>query len=293
MKLLDEVHSEDGSIKSLWEIRPGISVESVQFTLAGRRHVCISSQAGCNLACLFCETGKQKNMLDLSAEDIVAQVRNSITRDGGSMAPASAPFYVAQFAGMGEPLRNTAAVGQAARDLFDQGLATEVTLTTAGVVSALPELAAIPLTRLNVSLHASTDAVRDRLVPINRKYPIAQLMAGVHQYRETCGVPVTFNYLMFDGVNDSDGDAERLAGLLLHGGHRYPLRLKMWNPIAGTGLTPSPRARVDRFRQLLGAEGFEVLLCESMGSDVGAGCGQLRSLDRQLVRRKSVPLAVI
>lgn len=285
MKLAQEFKSLDGSVKSLWEVSGGVSVESVRFRLGQRSHICISCQAGCNLACRFCETGRQKNLHDLDPEQIVAQVAATL--------PPGAHYDVVQFAGMGEPLLNLEAVRLAIGLLRARRLTREVTLTTAGIVPSIASLAALALDRLNISLHAADDQTRSRILPINRKYPISRLMEAVAQLQDACGIPVTYNYLLFDGVNDRDADLERLVALLANGGRQGSIRLKAWNPIENTGLLPSPRSRFEYFEAGLRQAGHDVTLCESMGSDVGGGCGQLRSLQRALVQRKPLAPAAI
>jgi 23S rRNA (adenine2503-C2)-methyltransferase len=285
MELVSNIQSVDGSVKSLWDISPGISVESVRFRLDDHMHICVSSQAGCDLACRFCETGKQKNMHDLSAVEILTQVTGSITEGGDAVGKK---FAVVQFAGMGEPLLNLDAVAQAARLLLEGNYSNEVTITTSGIVPKIKELVYLPLSRLNVSLHATTNETRSKIVPVNRKYPIEQLVQAVEDYQDRSGTPVIFNYLLFDGINDTEQDLERLAQLLKN--DRFSVRLKAWNPIQGSGLLISPRNRFDYFRSALKQQGFDVLLCESMGADVGGGCGQLRSLERQLPPKRIIAM---
>ena len=150
-----------------------------------------------------------------------------------------------------------------------------VTVTTSGVVPRMRDLPAIPISKLSVSLHATTNDVRDLLVPLNKKYPIAEVIAAAADYKRTTGNEVIMNYLLFDGVNDSDEDAERLAGLL--DPSLFTVKFKEWNAIEGTTLRKSPDDRYAYFEQVLADRGFDVTVCLSRGVDVGGGCGQLRS----------------
>ncbi|MBA15322.1 MAG: 23S rRNA (adenine(2503)-C(2))-methyltransferase RlmN [Sphingomonas sp.] len=262
MRHVESRTSTDGSVKLLWELPGGEYVESIRFRYGDGEHGCISSQAGCPVACAFCETGRVRRHRNLSVEQIVDQVRGMGTK-----------LRVVQFAGMGEPLLNPENVAQATRTILAKGLAREVTLTTVGIVPAMEALADLPLARLNVSLHAADDATRQRLIPVGRKYPIREVIAAAVRYRERTGNPVTMNYLLLNGVNDSDADIARLAVLLDPA--IFSIRLKAWNAIPGTDLRASPPERVRQVLDTLQCAGFAASLCESMGADIGGGCGQL------------------
>jgi 23S rRNA (adenine2503-C2)-methyltransferase len=280
MHIVERLASTDGSVKYLWGLDSGHTVESICFRLEGKPITCISSQVGCNVACLFCETGKQPSLANLTPPEIVEQVRRALA-DGG--CGTDGRFDSVIFAGMGEPLHNFDAVAAATRQLLDEGLTQYVTVTTSGIVPRMLELPSLPLHKLSVSLHATTDEVRNRLVPINKRYPIAAVLDAATRYRLATGNEVIVNYLLFDGVNDTDEDADRLAALLDPA--LFTVKFKEWNDVEGTGLRRSPPERLEVFQDRLVTRGFPVTLCTSRGQDVGGGCGQLRS--------KHAPIATI
>lgn len=263
--------SKDGSIKVLWTLDGRRRVESVLYRHLGKAHVCVSTQSGCNVGCPFCETGRHRNLGNLTADEILGQVTMTVDKlpdevDNGAVG-------VVVVAGMGEPLLNFEALRDAAIRLLDDGLTERVTVTTSGVVPKIQRLAEIPISRLTVSVHATTDALRDRLVPLNRKWPLKQMLAAACRYQQESGTPLTANYLLLDGVNDSDEDAERLCELL--DADVFTVKLKQWNLVVGTGLKSSPPLRFAEIAERLRGRGFEVLIDASNGTDIGAGCGQL------------------
>ena len=271
-------HSADGSMKFLWQLPDGKTVESIFFTFpdAGqeRPFVCISSQDGCNVRCAFCATGQQPMQRNLTAEEMVAQVTQSMQHVQAAGGPATA-FHVA-FAGMGEPLLNYAQVTRAATMLRAEHLAEIVSVSTSGIVPRMRELAGIADTsvnRLYLSLHATTDDVRNRLVPTNTKYPLAQVLDAARAYAQQTGTKVTATYLVLAGINDTHEDVQRLQQLLDPAW--FLVQLSVWNRVEGLHFVPSPR--LDLFYETLRQQGYEVFLQRSKGSDIDGGCGQLRA----------------
>lgn len=279
MNLLERVAAEDGSAKSLWGLPDRRrSVESIAFSIEGRPYVCISTQIGCPVGCVFCETGRQQTLGNLSADEIYAQVE----REAVDASGAPRKLHRVVIAGMGEPLLNLDAVAAASRRMLDDALTAEVSITTSGIVPAMAQLDAVPITVLSVSLHATTDAVRNRLIPTNRKYGLDRVIEASVGYRHRTGTQVIMNYLLFDGVNDSDDDAERLVALLDPA--LFSVKLKCWNDIDDTALVASPGERFAYFRDRLVAAGFDTTIDRSAGTEVGGGCGQLRSSERTIRR---------
>jgi 23S rRNA (adenine2503-C2)-methyltransferase len=266
--------SRDGTVK--WRLRAadGAAVEAVLIPHAkGRATVCVSSQAGCALGCRFCATGLLGPGRDLSAAEIVDQAvlaaRETAAR-GGRLANVV-------FMGMGEPLQNLVAVLPAAREMNDPRVlgvaARRIAVSTVGWVPGIAELAAFDLQlRLAVSLHAADDDTRSRLMPINARYPIANLLAACRRYTDTTGRRVFVEYLLLDGVNDGVADAKRLARLLRDG--RFHVNLIEYNATSGP-YRGSPGDRRHAFAATLAAAGIEPSMRRSRGADIAAACGQL------------------
>jgi 23S rRNA (adenine2503-C2)-methyltransferase len=266
--------SQDGSIKFLWQFLDGKTVESIYFIFQGQVYTCISSQIGCNVTCPFCETGKQRTLRNLTVEEIYAQV--ALIRDVVCEVGGPDVLYQTAFAGMGEPLLNFEAVVTAAERLRTTGLTQTVSLSTSGIVPRIYQLAETVATSVNklfLSLHASNDDVRNRLVPTNKKYPIASVLQAAAHFAECSGEKVTATYLLFDGINDSNADLDRLLSLLDPG--IYIIQLSEWNRVTGAEFRPSPR--LDHFQDRLQRAGYDVFIQRSKGQDVEGGCGQLRS----------------
>lgn len=281
IEVIEKKKSSDGSVKYLWQTASSdSSVESICFQLGGEPHICISTQAGCNVGCVFCETGKQRNLGDLTPQEIYAQV--ALTAEDLPDEVPGGRFAKVVVAGMGEPLLNFDNLREAAGRLLADGLAEQVTLTTSGIVPQMRRLASMPIGTLSVSLHATTNEVRTRLIPTNKTYPLEQVVEAARDYRLETGTPVIMNYLLFDGVNDTDADLERLTELVDPA--LFAVKLKSWNDVPEVGLRPSSEDRYAYFRQGLADAGFEASICVSAGSDVGGGCGQLRSVHRTLKR---------
>jgi 23S rRNA (adenine2503-C2)-methyltransferase len=265
--------SSDGTIKYLLRLDDGQRIESVYIPDTPAQTFCVSTQVGCAMACGFCLTGKMGLTRHLTAAEIVGQVR-VLAHD---TALAGKIFNIVLM-GMGEPLHNYDATMQAIRILADdRGLAVHprrVTLSTVGIVPAIEKLAAEPLMpSLAISLHATTDAQRDALVPINRRYPIAELIAAVRRLPARRRGRITFEYVLLAGVNDTPEDAARLAALL--GDMKAKVNLLPLNEAAGIPFKRPSDERVDRFGRLLADRGVVVSVRKSRGRDIRAACGQL------------------
>jgi 23S rRNA (adenine2503-C2)-methyltransferase len=257
------------------DLGDGARVESV--AMLSRRGVtlCLSTQAGCGMACVFCATGTLGLKRNLRAEEIVAQVVLMLERTGWDD-----PGYNLVFMGMGEPLANYAATVKAIRILnASEGLAVgarRITLSTCGLVPQIHRLAkeGMPL-GLAISLHATTDALRDRLVPINRRYPLRELVRGARYYAETTGRRVTLEYVLLAGVNDSRNDAERLAELA----RTLPCKINLipYNPVPQLPWHRPTDEAIQRFADHLFPRYPAVTLRWSQGGEIWAACGQLGS----------------
>lgn len=266
--------SRDGTVK--WRLRAGDGavVEAVLIAHAqGRRTVCVSSQAGCALACRFCATGAMGPGRDLTAAEIVDQALLAAREADAQGARLTNVVYM----GMGEPLQNLDAVlASAAAINAPDGLglsARRIAISTVGWVPGIARLAEHPLPlRLAVSLHAADDETRGGLMPINARYPIASLIAACRRYCDTTGRRVFIEYLLLDGVNDRAADAERLARLLRDG--RFHVNVIEYNPTAGP-YRASPPERREIFLRTLADAGLEASVRRSRGADVAAACGQL------------------
>ena len=283
--------SSDGTIKWMVRVANGNCVETVLIPDRGRNTLCVSSQVGCALDCSFCATGKQGFNGNLGAADIVGQVwlANEELR-----ARDEAVSNVV-FMGMGEPLLNFDAVLRAANVMMDDlafGLSKRrVTISTAGVVPAIHALCDQTDVSLAVSLHAPNDALRDRLVPLNRKYPIADLLAACNRYVRGLGERrvLTMEYTLLSGVNDSPAQARELAELL------RPVRCKInlipFNPFPASGYERPETGRVQNFQKILMDAGLAAMLRTTRGDDIGAACGQLTGRVRDRTRRQARYLA--
>ena len=260
--------SKDGSIKYLWGLADGKTVESIYFTFYNQPYICISSQIGCNVGCSFCETGKQRSERNLSPEEIYGQVAVTIQDLGISY------LYQIAFAGMGEALHNYENVIQGAQLIRDDHLAESISVSSAGYVPKIKMLAGEKVVdQLFISLHATTNEVRNHLVPMNRRYPIPVLLEAAEAFYRAKNKPVTVSYLMLGGINDSDDDLERLVALL--NPEAFIVQLMEWNPVSDIDYIRS--TRVDYFEQELNRCGQPVFISRSKGIDIEGGCGQLRS----------------
>ena len=269
--------------------------ESAEAEAPSRRTLCISSQAGCALDCSFCATGKQGFGGNLSRAEIVGQawrVAQHLARRGDARGITNIVFM-----GMGEPLLNFDPVMDAAEVFMDDlgfGLSKRrVTVSTAGVVPRIYDMTARADLALAVSLHAPNDDLRDTLVPINRKYPLAALLAACRHYLGTVGErrSVTFEYTLIDGVNDDLAEAQALATLL--GDLRCKVNLIPFNPFADDrrGYRRPSSTRMRRFQTTLQDAGVPSLLRTTRGDEIAAACGQLTGAVRDRTRRRSRLLA--
>ncbi|MCA1798533.1 MAG: 23S rRNA (adenine(2503)-C(2))-methyltransferase RlmN [Xanthomonadaceae bacterium] len=288
-EIITEQQSADGTRKWLLRMDAGNAIETVFIPEAGRGTLCISSQVGCALDCAFCSTAQQGFNRNLSAAEIVGQVFLAARELGHRPAEDERAITNVVFMGMGEPLTNFDNVVAAIQVMLDDnafGLSKRrVTLSTAGVVPALKRLAEVCDVALAVSLHAPNDALRDQLVPINKKYPIAELLDACRQYvsRQPHQMHITWEYVMLDGVNDSDAHALELVRLLKD----LPSKINLipFNPFPMTRFKRSPDARIDRFRDLLMAHGYTAITRRTRGDDIDAACGQLAGRVQDRSRR--------
>ena len=261
--------SADGTEKYLWDLGDGEAVESVLIPEGKRRTLCISSQVGCALGCVFCATGRMGFRRNLTAAEIAAQVREVMLLD-----PLLAPTNVV-FMGMGEPLLNWDAVDAALTilnhpDGFGIG-ARHITVSTVGILPGVAQLARRPEQfRLAVSLHAPTPELRHELMPIEKKYRLADVIAALGQFRRR----VTLEYVLIGGRNDALEHADRLAQLARPLGAL--VNLLPLHPGGAPELAPSPRAQMLAFERRLKRHGVEAVLRRSRGLDISAACGQLR-----------------
>jgi len=269
-----EFVSRDGAVRYLLRLEDGRSIEAVYMPEEGRTTLCVSSQVGCAVDCKFCFTALLGLMRNLTPGEIVGQVLAIVK---AQRIPPRARLNVV-FMGMGEPLLNLPAVMKAVGILADPngvGLPVRrITISTAGVVPRFPDLAQETVRpKLAVSLNASTDEQRDALMPLNRKYPLRQLLAACRAYPLRPREHLTFEYVMLDGVNDSDADAARVADLL--SGLRSKVNLIPYNSGPELAYRPSPLKRVVAFQEVLLNRGIPTYIRISRGQDVRAACGQL------------------
>ncbi len=280
--------SADGTRKWLLRLDDGQCIETVFIPEAGRGTLCISSQVGCALDCRFCATARQGFNRNLTTAEIVGQLRLA---KRALEDPYNDPRVITNvvFMGMGEPLANFDHVVTALRVLLDDhayGLSKRrVTVSTSGLVPALDRLGAAVDVALAVSLHAPNDALRDRLVPINRKYPIDELLAACRRFldRKQQRDRITFEYVMIDGVNDRPEHARELARRLQ--GIPAKVNLIPFNPFPGSPYRRSPPQAIDRFRDELYRRGLNTITRRTRGDDIDAACGQLAGRVRDRSRR--------
>jgi 23S rRNA (adenine2503-C2)-methyltransferase len=285
--------SVDGTRKWVLRVHNGNCVEAVLIPDRGRNTLCISSQVGCMLDCAFCSTGKQGFNGNLTAAEMVGQVwlvADALRREGDERGVTNVVMM-----GMGEPLLNFDNAVTAATILMDDfafGISKRrVTLSTAGVVPAIYRLAGVSDVSLAVSLHAPDDALRDVLVPINRKYPIAELLAACRHYVDHLGERrhVTIEYTLMRDVNDSLDHARALARLLRE--LRCKINLIPFNPFPGSEFRTPDEAQVRDFQTYLMQSGYATMLRTTRGGDIAAACGQLVGEVQDRTRRSARWLA--
>jgi 23S rRNA (adenine2503-C2)-methyltransferase len=290
LPVLSRQASVDGTIKWLFDVGGGNAVETVFIPEADRGTLCVSSQAGCAVGCRFCSTGHQGFSRNLTTGEILAQLWHAEHFLREQLKVRERVITNVVMMGMGEPLQNHAALFPALRVMLDDhayGLSRRrVTVSTSGVVPMMDRLAAECPVALAVSLHAPNDALRDSLVPLNRKYPIAELLDACLRYLPNAPRDfITFEYCMLDGVNDQPEHAQQLLTILrTHGQAGVPCKINLipFNPFPDSGLKCSPKAVVTRFAQVLSDGGLVTTVRKTRGDDIDAACGQLAGdvLDR-------------
>jgi 23S rRNA (adenine2503-C2)-methyltransferase len=282
LAVLSEHVSGDGTVKWLFDVGNGDAIETVFIPEHDRGTLCISSQAGCAVGCRFCSTGHQGFSRNLTAGEIVAQLwhaQHQLSRRM-KLAPGERAVSNVVMMGMGEPLQNYAALLPALHVMLDDhgyGLSRRrVTVSTSGVVPMIERLRDDCPVALAVSLHAPDDALRDQLVPLNKKYPLAELLAACRHYLDAAPRDfITFEYCMLDGVNDSLAQADALVQLVRRAGVSCKFNLIPFNPFPASGLTCAPRARTAAFAERLQAAGIVTTVRKTRGEDIDAACGQL------------------
>ena len=282
--------STDETRKWLFRFRDGQEAETVYIPdrHADRGAVCISSQVGCTLSCRFCHTGTQKLVRNLGAAEIVGQfmaARDSYGEWPSPQGETPRLLSTVVLMGMGEPLYNYEAVARAMRIVMDgEGIGLSrrrITLSTSGVVPMMDRCGEELGVNLAVSLHAVTDAIRDEIVPLNRKYPLAELLAACRRYPGASNARrITFEYVMLRGVNDSLADARALVALIA--GIPAKVNLIPFNPWPGSTYECSTRATIDAFATIVEAAGFSSPIRRPRGQDILAACGQLKTESERL-----------
>jgi 23S rRNA (adenine2503-C2)-methyltransferase len=294
LAVLTEQASTDGTIKWLFDVGSGDAVEAVFIPEDDRGTLCVSSQAGCAVGCRFCSTGHQGFSRNLTTGEILAQLwfAEHHLRQRLALSPGERAITNVVMMGMGEPLQNYNALVPALRVMLDDhgyGLSRRrVTVSTSGVVPMMDRLRQDCPVALAVSLHAPNDALRDELVPLNRKYPLQELLDACNRYLESAPRDfITFEYCMLDGVNDTDEHARQLIALV-RGHVRCKFNLIPFNPFPASGLKRSPRERVQAFAQILADAGLVTTVRKTRGDDIDAACGQLAGevQDRTDVQRR-------
>jgi 23S rRNA (adenine2503-C2)-methyltransferase len=280
--------STDGTRKWLLRLAGGQEVETVFIPEEDRGALCISTQVGCSLTCSFCHTGTMPLVRNLEAGEILAQILLARDALGEWPSPRQRRLSHLVVMGMGEPLLNYDNTARALRIATDQrGLAfprRKITLSTSGVVPQIERCGRELGVGLAISLHAVRDELRDELVPINRKWPIAALLETCRRYPGE-GRPITFEYVMLDGVNDSDGDARELVRLLR--GIPAKVNLIPFNPWPGAPYACSPPERIAAFARIVQRAGYPAPVRTPRGRDILAACGQLKTASRRLRRQRA------
>jgi 23S rRNA (adenine2503-C2)-methyltransferase len=286
-EIVERQVSKDGTRKWLIRTAPGIEVETVYIPDVGKAGaLCVSSQVGCTLNCTFCHTGTQALVRNLTTAEIVAQVQ--VARDDLGEWPSPKEdrrLSNIVFMGMGEPLYNLDNVAAAIDIISDnEGIAISrrrITVSTSGVVPQLHALGERTRSGLAISLHATNDALREKLVPLNRKYPLAELMAGIRAYPGLSNTNrVTFEYVMLKGVNDSPAEAKALVQLLK--GIPAKINLIPFNPWPGSDYECSSWSTIEAFAAILNRGGYASPIRTPRGRDILAACGQLKSESEKL-----------
>ena len=307
LPIVSEHVSADGTIKWLFDVGAGNAVETVFIPEDDRGTLCVSSQAGCAVGCRFCSTGHQGFSRNLTTGEILAQLWQAEHALRARLKTPQGERVITNVVmmGMGEPLQNYDALVPALRTMLDDhgyGLSRRrVTVSTSGVVPMMDRLRVDCPVALAVSLHAPADGLRNELVPLNRKYPLAELMAACLRYLDAAPRDfITLEYCMLDGVNDSPAQAAELLALI-DGRHapRVPCKLNLipFNPFPASGLTCSSKERVSAFAKVLQDAGVVTTIRKTRGDDIDAACGQLagevQDRTRAAERMKRLPIPVV
>ncbi len=279
----------DGTRKWLLSVGAGNGIETVFIPATGHGTLCVSSQVGCALECAFCSTGRQGFNRNLTAAEIIGQLWWA-NRALGATPRGERVISNVVMMGMGEPLANFDNVVSAMKIMLDDygyGLSRRrVTLSTSGLVPAMDRLAEQLPVALAVSLHAPDDELRDRLVPINRKYPLKELMAACKRYIKVAPRDfVTFEYVMLEGINDSVDQAKQLVGLVK--GVSCKFNLIPFNPFPDSGFERSSQERIGAFRDVLMRAGLVTTTRKTRGGNIDGACGQLAGQVQDRTRRKA------
>jgi 23S rRNA (adenine2503-C2)-methyltransferase len=307
LPVISEHVSGDGTIKWLFDVGGGDAVETVYIPEDDRGTLCVSSQAGCAVGCRFCSTGHQGFSRNLSTGEILAQLWFAEHRLHARQGLAATERVIDNVVmmGMGEPLQNYAALLPALRVMLDDhayGLSRRrVTVSTSGVVPMIERLRVDCPVALAVSLHAPDDGLRDELVPINRKYPITELLAACRDYLDAAPRDfIMFEYCMLDGVNDTPEHAQALVQLMRRERVSCKFNLIPFNPFPASGLKRSHNDRVKAFAKILLDAGIVTTIRKTRGDDIDAACGQLAGevQDRtnareRLAARRVVPIVEV
>ena len=304
LPVISEHVSSDGTIKWLFDVGGGNAVESVYIPEDDRATLCISSQAGCAVGCRFCSTGHQGFSRNLTTGEIIAQIWFAEHSLRQRLGRSDRIISNVVMMGMGEPLQNYSALVPALRIMLDDhgyGLSRRrLTVSTSGVVPMIERLMVDCPVAMAVSLHAPNDVLRDELVPLNRKYPIAELLQSCREYLKAAPRDfITFEYCMLDGVNDTDEHAHQLIGLVKG---KIPCKFNLipFNPFPASGLRRSDASRVQAFARILADAGIVTTVRKTRGDDIDAACGQLagevqdrtNAKDRMLRQPVAVPVTV-
>jgi 23S rRNA (adenine2503-C2)-methyltransferase len=300
--------SADGTIKWLFEVSGGDVVETVFIPESDRGTLCVSSQAGCAVGCRFCSTGHQGFSRNLTAGEIIAQIWFAEHFLRKHLHSSERVISNVVMMGMGEPLQNYDHLVQALGVMLDDhgyGLSRRrVTVSTSGVVPMMDRLGMDCPVALAVSLHASNDALRDSLVPLNKKFPINELIAACQRYLGFAPRDfITFEYCMLDGVNDTGAHAHELVALLTgdgRGSHWCKLNLIPFNPFPASGLVRSTQKSIAEFAKILSESGLITTVRKTRGDDIDAACGQLAGdvkdrtqVMKRIARQRVIPLVPV
>ena len=283
-KIVTEQISIDKTHKWLLEFADGQRVEMVYIPEEDRGAVCISTQVGCAMGCRFCHTGSQKLTRNLSAGEIVGQfmVARDVYNEWPTKTDENRMLSNIVVMGMGEPLQNVENVIKAMNIITDgEGISVSrrrITLSTSGIAPKIVEVAEATGVRLAISLHAPTDEIRSQIMPINKKYPLAEVMKACQDYQSKDGSRyITFEYLMLNGVNDSIENANQLINLMKKYQINAKFNLIAFNPWPGCGFEPSSNNRIHAFAKVLNHAGYAAPIRTPRGQDILAACGQLKS----------------